>query len=617
MSVSSAPPTAAVSQAAAASGSATGPAAAIVVQVLAAYGGDSVRNGLVQTLQTSVGPSKILSGTITDVRADGTFTLQTKSGAEFSLQRPPDLPLTVGSTVTLRLVATAPQPQVAILTIDGKLVNGPTLGPTAPGTISPGTISPAPISPPPIAQPAAPPPLTNPLPVALPGLPPATLASTVFAAISLEDEVAIESALTGGGTVATQVAGDTIQAEADSVVATLLRAAPARVGSAPVPPGTRYLTTLAIGSTDALAIGSADAPSIGKTDALAISSAGAKADPTAPVVPHGLPAAAPPEDGTDPQAPADAEAPPAAPAAAAPNPPAPPAPPIDLTNFKALATVLAGRVLATSTDSETLVGTAVGTLSIPVQDAPPPIGAAIQLKIIAVAPPVSTEKTLAIKAPVEDTPARQSLLLDAARALAPISPALAQQIQTQLSFPPNDQLASLILSFLGGLKAGSPPPRWPDPPTRKALVEAGRGDVATKLDADASQIGQTRPAQPGDWSITVLPYLGLATTKPMRLYRRTPDEDEQSKGGGERFVIELEMVRLGALQFDGLVRERRFDLALRSEKPLDEGLRKIVEQTFRDSLLIAGWSGELSYARSGPVPMIPLQPDGTGVGLSA
>jgi hypothetical protein len=587
MSVSSAPPTSAVSQAAAASGSATGPAAAIVVQVLAAYGGDSVRNGLVQTLQTSVGPSKILSGTITDVRADGTFTLQTKSGAEFSLQRPPDLPLTVGSAVTLRLVAIAPQPQVAILTIDGKLVNGPPTGTTAPGPISPG-----PIPPPPIAQPAAPPPLTNPLPVAVPGLPPATLASTVFAAISLEDEVAIESALTGGGTVATQAAGDAIQAVADSVVATLLRAAPARVGSAPVPPGTRYLTSLVIGNADA--------------------------DPIAPIIVRGPPAAAPPEDGADPRAPVDAEAPPAAPVAvtatATPNPPAPP---VDLTNFKALATVLAGRVLATSTDSETLVDTAVGTLSIPVQDAPPSIGAAIQLKIIAVAPPDTAEKALPIKAPVEDTPARQSQLLEAARALAPIAPALAQQIQTQLSLPPNDQLASLILSFLGGLKAGSPQPRWPDPPTRKALVEASRGDVATKLDADASQIGQSRPAQPGDWSITVLPYLGLATTKPMRLYRRTPDEEEKSKGGGERFVIELEMVRLGALQFDGLVRERRFDLALRSEKPLDEGLRKIVEQTFRDSLLIAGWSGELTYARSGPVPMIPLQPEATGVGLSA
>ncbi|MDB5359998.1 MAG: hypothetical protein JWO51_1295 [Rhodospirillales bacterium] len=574
MSLSSTPLTS-VGQSAAAGGSVTAPAAVVVVQVLAAYGGDSVRNGLVQTLQTAAGPGNIVSGTISEVRADGTFTLQTKSGAEFSLQRPPGLSLTVGSAVTLRVVAVAPQPQVAILTIDGKLVNGFTTGA---------------ITPPPTGQPAAPaasPPLTTALPVATPGLAPATLASTLFAAISLEDEVAIESALSGGGTIAAQAADEVVQAQANSIVATLVRSAPARVGSAPIPAGTRYLATLAVGNADA--------------------------QPAVPTAARSLPpaAASPLDDVAGPTEPQAASAPPGQ------NAPQQAAPPVDLTGFKALTTVLAGRVLATSTDSETLVDTAVGTLSIPVQDAPPPIGAAIQLKIIAVAPPEAVEKPVPVKAPAEDTPQQQPLLQEAAQALALTVPALAQQIQSQLSLAPNDRLTSLILNFLGGLKAGPTPARWPDPPTRKALVDAGRSDIATKLDTHASQIGQTRPAQPGDWSITVLPYLGLATTKPMRLYRRAPDEEEQQKGGGERFVIELEMVRLGAMQFDGLVRERRFDLVLRSEKPIAGELKQVVEQTFRDSLLIAGWSGELSYARSGPVPMIPLSPDGAGVGLSA
>jgi len=580
MSVSSAPLTS-VNQSAAAAGSVSAPSAVVVVQVLAAYGGDSVRNGLVQTLQTAVGPGSILSGTISDVRADGTFTLQTKSGAEFSLQRPPDLPLNVGSALTLRVVAVAPQPQVAILTVDGKLVSGFTTGvPT----------------PPPAGQAAAaatPSALATPPPATVAGLPPATLAATLFATISLEDEVAIETALSGGGTIATQAADDTVQAEPNSVVATLVRAAPARIGSAPIPTGTRYLATLQVGSADTEPT---PVPAVARSPSPATVP---EEDPGELVEPE---TAAAPDDPTEP---------------APPNAPQPAAPAIDLSSFKALATVLAGRVLTTSSDTETLVDTAVGTLSIPVQETPPPIGAAIQLKIIAVAPPETTEKPAEVKAPVEATPPSRPLLQEAAQALAQAAPALAQQIQAQLSLAPNDQLASLILNFLGGLKAGPQPARWPDPPTRKVLVETGRTDLATKLDADAGQIGQNRPAPPGEWSITVLPYLGLATTKPMRLYRRTPDEEEEQKGGGERFVIELEMVRLGALQLDGLVRERRFDLVVRSEKPLDDGLKQGIEQTFRDSLLIAGWSGELSYARSGPVPMIPLQPDGSGVGLSA
>ena len=594
MSLTSAAPTSSVSQATAAAGTATGPAQVVVVQVLAAYGGDSVRNGLVQTLQDAAGPGSIVSGTITAVRADGTFALQTKAGPELVLHHPPELPLTVGSAVSLRIVSVSPTPQVAILTVDGKLVSSQLTGTMAPPQSNPTPAAPVAAGPPP--------------PAGGPVFQPATLASTLFAAISLEDEVAIEAALAGDGELAplaTQAAGDAVQADAQSVIATLVRPAPARLGSTPIASGTRYLATLSIGSPDSSA---PDAP--------------------APRTPTSVVQAAsedlPDEPATDGTAPTEATAgEPVSvpvPTQSAPTPtPAPtvPAQPLDLTNFTALTTVLAGRVLPTSSDSETLVDTAVGTLSIPVQDAPPPIGAAIQLKITAVAPPVTLEKPVTVKAPLEDAPPTQPLLQDAAQALAPVVPALAQQIQTQLSLPPNDQLAALILNFLGGLKAGAPPSRWPDPPTRKALVDAGRSDLATRLDTEASQIGQTRPAPPGDWSITILPYLGLATTKPMRLYRRTPDEEEKQKGGGERFVIELQLVRLGAMQFDGLVRERRFDLVLRSEKPLEEELRALVERTFRDSLLISGWSGELSYARTGAVPLIPLQPDGGGVGLSA
>ena len=589
MSLTSAAPTSSVSQATAAAGTATGPAQVVVVQVLAAYGGDSVRNGLVQTLQDAAGPGSIVSGTITAVRADGTFSLQTKAGPELVLHHPPELPLTVGSLVSLRIVSVSPTPQVAILTVDGKLVSSQLSGPVAPPQTNPTTPA-APVA-------AGPPP-----PVGGPIFQPATLASTLFAAISLEDEVAIEAALAGDGELAplaTQAAGDTVQADAQSVIATLVRSAPARLGSTPIAAGTRYLATLQIGSSDS---STPDAP----------------ATRTSSGVVQQVPAGRPDEPATDETAPTEATTDEAVPVPTQ-SPPAPttPAPPLDLTNFTALTTVLAGRALPTSSDSETLVDTAVGTLSIPVQDAPPSVGAAIQLKITAVAPPVTLEKPVAVKAPIEDAPPTQPLLQDVAQVLAPVVPALAQQIQTQLSLPPNDQLAALILNFLGGLKAGSPPSRWPDPPTRKALVDAGRSDLATRLDTEASQIGQTRPAPPGDWSITILPYLGLATTKPMRLYRRTPDEEEKQKGGGERFVIELQLVRLGAMQFDGLVRERRFDLVLRSEKPLEEELRALVERTFRDSLLISGWSGELSYARTGAVPLIPLQPDGGGVGLSA
>jgi hypothetical protein len=298
--------------------------------------------------------------------------------------------------------------------------------------------------------------------------------------------------------------------------------------------------------------------------------------------------------------------------------PAPaPAQPPDLADFRPLATVLTGRVLPSPLAGETLLDTAIGTLAVPIPDQAPPPGAAAQLRITAVAPPESQERP-ATAGPPDEAPATLQPPLEAlTRMFATAAPALAQQVETQLSLPPGDQLAALIFGFLAGSRLG-PRERWPDPQVRKALIEVGRGDLAAKLDAEAGPIGQTQPAPaPGHWSISVLPYLGLATTKPMRLYRRTPDDQERQRGGGERFVIELELRRLGAVQLDGLVRERRFDLVLRSDRPLDEGLKALAEQTFRDALLISGWSGELSYARTTVVPLVPLQREGSGIGLSA
>ncbi|GGF39128.1 hypothetical protein GCM10011611_51860 [Aliidongia dinghuensis] len=596
MSVTSAPPTTSVAQATA--GTATGPAQLVVVQVLGSYGGDSVRNGLVQTLQEAAGTGSVITGTVTDVRADGTFSLQTKAGPELLLHHPPELPLTVGANVALRIVSVAPTPQVAILTVDGKLVSSQLTGPVNPPQTSPPQTSPLQAGAP---TPTAAPPASGPI------LPPATLASTLFAALSFEDEVAIEQALSGnagansGGVsgglapLSTQAVGTPITADAESVIATLVRPAPARPGSAPIAAGTRYLATIAIGETDTPTA----PPAVRTQPSVASSLFDSPTDP---------PTAEPSGDENTPL--------PSQPAAPQTTPAQAPRP-LDLTDFTALTTTLAGRVLASSTASETLVDTALGTLLIPVQDTPPPTGAAAQLKITAVAPPVTTDKPESAKAPAIEAAEPQPVLQAAAEALATLAPALAQQVQAQLSLPPSDQLTALILNFLGGLKTPAPAPRWPEPTIRKALVDAGRTDLATKLDLEASRIGQVQPAPPGEWSVTVLPFLGSATSKPMRLYRRTPDAEERERGGGDRFVIELQLVRLGALQFDGLVRERRFDLVLRSERPLDDGLKALAERTFRDSLLISGWSGELSYARTGPVPLVSLKPEGGGVGLSA
>lgn len=261
------------------------------------------------------------------------------------------------------------------------------------------------------------------------------------------------------------------------------------------------------------------------------------------------------------------------------------------------------------TDGETLVSTAVGTLSLPLGETLP-TGSAIQLKVAAVAPPaVRAVPHNAANAVPAAPPAKSTLIEETSSALATASANLGSAIQTALAFEPGTNLAAALFGFLAGIQAGRPPPRSLDPPLRKALIEAGRGDLASRLDTAAQTIGTVRsePA-PNGWTVTVLPFLGSLSSEPMRLYRKAiHDRDAEGKlRTGQRFVLELELQRLGPLQFDGMVRERRFDLVLRSTTPLASDLQEELKQIFRDGMMIGGWAGELGFGRAGRYPLVPL-----------
>jgi hypothetical protein len=289
-------------------------------------------------------------------------------------------------------------------------------------------------------------------------------------------------------------------------------------------------------------------------------------------------------------------------------------PPInDAAAFQAQVLTLAGRVTAPRAPAETLVETAIGTLALPLP-APLPLGVAVQLRVSAVAPPQAAPHAGAAHGapepnePVPDT-APPSLIEELVRALAPAGAGPISEIHQMLALQPGDGLAAAIISFLTGMRP-STPQRNADIPSRKALLDAGRKDLVDRLDRAGTEIGTTRPPHgPDGWTVTILPFLGQASVRPMRLYRkRHEDKDAGGKSKGkpsERFMLEVELKRMGPLQFDGLIRERRFDLVVRSRDPFAPPLQKLVEQVFQDGLLLTGWSGEIGFSRIGTFPMVP------------
>jgi len=627
----------------------------VVLQVLSARAVGDATSPLVPTLLAASGPGNIVSGTVDSAQPDGTVTVLTRNGTFVTLHHPPELTLEPGNAVVLRVLTTAPVPQAAVLAVNGRpVVARPGSAAPGPANPQPGSTGNAILS----GRPAVGPALTPPNA--------ASIAASLMATISFEDETAIEAAISGDGlALGTGAAQDADSAATGpTLVATLVRPAPAKLGQPPLPVGTRYLVTVRdVGTAETSAplnepaepepSGAAPAepppkgtvsnssdeipaevpiaigtPTAAKPDqsAATYSTLLAAQEPaapppvaTAPTLPDAGP---PPSVTTAPPSPPVADAQPSTTTAGVATPPAQqtsstpasataapqPAQIDDSAAFQAQSSVLAGRVASPRTDGETLVETAVGTLALPLPD-PPPAGTAIQLKVSAVAPPILSEVRATGPSEASGATVPPTVVEAATSALAAAHAHLAAAIQTTLAFEPGTNLAAALFGFLAGQRQGNPS-RSLDAPLRKALVEAGRGDLAARLDGAASLIGTTRtPQGPDGWTVTVLPFLGSLSTEPMRLYRkRIQDKDAEGKlRVGQRFVLELELARQGQMQFDGMVRERRFDLVVRSATPLEEDLQAQVRQIFRDGMLISGWAGEMGFGRTGRYPLLPIQ----------
>lgn len=619
MSLTGAPPPVPAALAAATTGTDPVTGTPTVIGILDARGPDRLTTSVSDVLHAASGPGNIITGKVVEIRPDGTVFLTTPSGAELSFRHPPEVPIELGSTITLRLVAIVPAPQAVLLAVDGRSVAGLLAR-------AGNTTRQAPADSPPAATIQAGPPATTTIP-ARPASPADLgigIATELVATLGRETDSS--RAAIPGSTGAAISARGLLTAAAETIdpatvsapiIAVLVRTAPPRPGvSAPVL-GTRYLLSVAAVAppSGAPAVAATSAPTPVASPAVPVATA---TDPALP--PTGTATIAPRDSVVTTAAPSGPPTAAAAVSSPTASPASPPTEPPDLTAFTPQAGLLAGRVVAPRRGDEILVETAVGTLALPQGEDQVPVGSAVHLRIVAVARPAlpvaaaaTTDSAVAAAASAitdDAAPAvPQTALQQALAILATLQPNLAKATTEAFVLQPGAQLAALIFGFLAGVHGGAPK-RWTDSPARAALDALDHGDVREKLDGDAEAIGsQTLPADPSDWKVTVLPYLGAESLQPARLYQRMAEARIEGDGSaasatGQRFVIEIELRRLGPLQFDGLVRERRFDLAVRTTHALDALLQAEIGHIFRETIGISGYAGEVVFGRLGRFPLL-------------
>ncbi len=195
-------------------------------------------------------------------------------------------------------------------------------------------------------------------------------------------------------------------------------------------------------------------------------------------------------------------------------------------------------------------------------------------------------------------------LEEAVRALEEVNPSAAQQLVNAVLPRPGATLAANILFFLVALSGGNLRGWLGDGPAR--ILQRLKPGLMARLRDDFGRLGRIADEpRTGDWRATMIPFYNGAEIEQIRLFmRRAGDEAEDEHDGrqGTRFVIDMDLSRMGRFQLDGLVyqKEKHLDLIVRTENKLPQKMQDDIRDIFREAGEVTGIKGGLSFQAAPP-----------------
>ncbi len=163
----------------------------------------------------------------------------------------------------------------------------------------------------------------------------------------------------------------------------------------------------------------------------------------------------------------------------------------------------------------------------------------------------------------------------------------------------NEKLLSNIMSFVKAVRSGKPE-HWLGTETLNRLKAAGTdgAEVLEKLNnAVNAQVQENN-----GWKIINIPFYGDDIFNRIRVaVKKMEDEEQQQQEkrrkekSAVRFVVDTSFSVLGAFQLDGFsfVKDKRFDLIVRTEKDMPRDFCSEMMRLFQKSLQDVGYSGNM------------------------
>lgn len=175
----------------------------------------------------------------------------------------------------------------------------------------------------------------------------------------------------------------------------------------------------------------------------------------------------------------------------------------------------------------------------------------------------------------------------------------AAAVRNTVPIPAAPKFTPTALFFLAALRLGGIE-SWLGNNTLQALRDAGRKDLADKLAGDFGRLSaQSKEQVAGEWRMISMPLLHDEQLSQLQFYVRKQQDDDAEKDGDRktvtRFILNLNLSRMGGLQLDGLLRQRQFDLILRTEEVLPLNMRQDLMQAFATGLNQSGMQGGIGF----------------------
>lgn len=263
---------------------------------------------------------------------------------------------------------------------------------------------------------------------------------------------------------------------------------------------------------------------------------------------------------------------------------------------------LTGTVIGNGAHNRPII--AIGSAIVSLEAAPLPPGTQVQLvpQLATTAPTttVNSPTAQAMVSPQQSFPTYPSL--PALVAAAQLAGGATEQAVLAMLPRLGPQLAASMMIFASGASKGDLRTLVGDH-ARATLEKTGRGRsaLAGAVQEFEAASEEARGGGGADWRAITLPVMtGGALIEPIRLYLHQVSDEEaernrQNQGGGQRFVLDLDLTHIGPLQIDGLAKQTQLDLVIRTPTPLPTAVRDGIRAVFFDGVGARGVTGGVSF----------------------